>query len=210
MNASETSVSQLNHHFLRTLNQKEVYSLMSSLTAILSSPVLSFEFPFIVIVLLLARFTKIDPLRYSGILVILTAAKMVIAHLSGNDFILVPILVSSLVSMLVIVLVAGLLGTRMGTDNYKSLLGGSVMFPWYLGMDYSLVYIFVSLAVLSVVSLWKTYSGFWSNGHRMMKKDRAKKELPEDEYNNVIKKASTIFALPLIVSSFLVIAILSL
>jgi len=183
---------------------------MSTLNAVLSSPVLSFEFPFIVVVLLLARFTKIDPLRYSGILVILTAAKMVIAHLSGNDFLLVPVLVSSLVSMLVIVLVAGLLGTRMGTDNYKSLLGGSVMFPWYLGMDYSLVYIFVSLAVLSVVSLWKTYSGFWSNGHRMMKKDRARKELSEDEYNNVIKKASTIFALPLIVSSFLVIAILSL
>ena len=183
---------------------------MSVLTTILSSPVLSFDFPFIVVVLLLARFTKIDPLRYSGILVILAAAKMVIAHLSGNDFLLVPVLVSSLVSMLVIVLVAGMLGTRMGTDNYKSLLGGSVMFPWYLGMDYSLVYIFVSLAVLSVVSLWKKYSGFWSNGHRMMKKDRARKELSEDEYNNVIKKASTIFALPLIASSFLVIAILSL
>lgn len=183
---------------------------MSTLTTILSSPVLSFEFPFIVVVLLLARFTKIDPLRYSGILVILTTAKMVIAHLSGNDLLLIPVLISSLVSMVIIVLVAGLLGTRMGTDNYKSLLGGSVMFPWYLGMDYSLTYIFVSLVVLSVVSLWKTYNGFWSNGHRMMKKDRAKKELTEEEYNNVIKKASTIFALPLIVSSFLVITTLSL
>lgn len=171
--------------------------------------VLSFEFPTLLVALLAARYLRVGMLNYAGIVIILATVKAGMAYASGNQETAMWVGVVALVSLVLSVILAGAMGSRMSVDNHKSLLGAMSLFPWYLGLPYSVVYIMLSMGFLAAVTTIAARRAFASVGHRVMKPERARKEMTEGYYNKVMTKARVIFAMPIAVSAFVTIGALS-
>ena len=169
----------------------------------------SFEFPLLLVALLIARYVRVGMLHYTGIVVILAIVKGVMAYASGQVDTAIWVAVVAVAAVVLSVFLAGVFGSRLSVDNHKSILGGVALFPWYLGVPYVVVYVMLSMLVLAVVSTVSSRRAFSSVGHRVMSPERARKEMSEDDYNRVMQKARTIFALPIVLSAFVTIAVLS-
>lgn len=101
----------------------------------------------------------------------------------------------------------GFIGTKLGHANYASLLVASGFFPWHLGLKTSLFYVLTAFLVATITAWVKFRWAAKSFDVKGNKTEVFKKKLSSEDYEAFTRRASVIFALPLALAAFIVVAL---
>lgn len=148
--------------------------------------------------LLLVKITKLNPQRFVMLYTILGALQIVILKLSFPDFNMVPVILALCFGLLLMIIIAGIKGTSFGSANYESILVGYGLFPYYLGFYTSLIYIILSLLFIAIHSQVSISRAFKKIDKSKIPIKKAREKFSNDEYNELKKYGSIIFAMPML------------
>lgn len=172
--------------------------------------IFGFELSFLLFALFFIRLVRIDLSKFTALFIIFVASKSILSYIAYPNVSIIPIIITGLVGLIFILLITGIVGDKFSSDNYESILAGIGLFPWYLDTGLSLLYFFLSLIIITIVTEVRIGNAFRSIGSHKMKLRDAKKRLSEKEYDEVRKKGSTIFAIPIALSAIISAIIVSL
>ena len=117
---------------------------------------------------------------------------MLIEGFDTKDIIIIASI--GVIGLFFVLALSGLLGERLSADSYASLMFGIGLFPWYLGLATSLAYVFISAAIIMIVSEFRSFFALRKLGVRTITARSPKRLLNESDYVIYKQNASVIFA----------------
>lgn len=150
-----------------------------------------------------ARFIKLPLHIFYTIYSLVIVGLGMFLYLNNFDNVL-PIIISGIVGIFGSILVMALVGPKLGVINYNIILVGLGLFPWYLDVRYSLVYVLLFMVFITIFSEFKKFYSFKKNNLRRVKFSAIGRVYSKDEQELIIKDASIFYYFPFVVAYILV------
>lgn len=157
--------------------------------------------------LLIVRFAPVKLRTFQGVYLLLGATSLGLHYYLLDNPNLFGILISLASGIVATILFAGFGGTKVAPIDYQTVLVGVGLFPWYLGIKISMIYVASALVISLLWTIANILIAFRSVKINPMPIKRAKLVLSAENFEKFKKKASPVLTHPLGISAF--IAVLS-
>lgn len=145
--------------------------------------------------------------QFQGVYLLLGAAWVTIHSLlipEVSIWVIVSILVAGELFHIVMV---GWMGNKLGAANHASILIAVGLFPWYIGIPQSVLYIFLCLIIGAVFSQLRFKHFARKYGVDSSRPDVVQKALSKEDWDEFKKKASLILAGPFAIAALIIVSV---
>lgn len=143
--------------------------------------------------------------QFQGIYLLLGAAWVAIHALLIPEVWIVWIVAILVAGELFHIIMVGWMGNNLGAANHASILVAVGLFPWYIGIVQSIIYVFFCLIIGAIFSQVRFKHYARKYGINSSRPDVVKKELSNEDWVEFQKKASLILAGPFAIAAVLLI-----
>lgn len=161
------------------------------------------DFVLLLIALLTILYIPIDLAKFTGLYVLLVALKTILCIADGDTSKVWPIVIIGGVGLVFVLILTGIFGGNMGAANYQGLMATVGLFPWYLGLGTSIIYVAFILVSTTIVSEYKLSKAFKSIGVKKIRPKVAKRRLTEAEFSEIQRLGSSTIEVPVMISAVL-------
>lgn len=118
---------------------------------------------------------------------------------SVNILLPISVLIAGVIAHILLI---GFYGNHISSSNHASIQLAIGLFPWYIGVINSLVYVLLFLVFAMIISTFNFKQANRAFGIKVSKADRAEKLLSKEDYEKFRMKASVILSLPAMLAAY--------
>lgn len=153
----------------------------------------------LIVGLIVVVLTKFNLRVFQGVYILLGAVNILTSYFIFGVFNYWILLFLLLGEVFFLVLLGGL-GSGLSVKNYASILFTIGLFPWYLSVSGSIIFLILTFFIILIFSHIKNVKAFKSIGEGFSNPVKALKKMSEDKKEIFVKQASVIFAKPILFS----------
>jgi hypothetical protein len=147
--------------------------------------------------LLIVRIAPISLKSFQAVYLLLGAANIGLHHFYRPDISLIALSIPLAAGIAIVMIIAGVIGKMRSSVHYETILVSVGLFPWYLGLIPSAIYILVSIILMAIIVYFSRLWASHSIHSKMMKNSSLKASRSKEDYEIFVKKSTVILTSPI-------------